>query len=355
MQEHNSNSEGREVLVKDGIQRLIDLNKKHSDRFVGEHEDRLRYRGEHPTEIAALKCMDGRLHLPVITKTPLGIIQPYRNLGGRFNFGWPFFGDLMSDWVRYGLSRGRNCLLLITYHYSRGDHHRGCAGFGYDTDAARSAAMELRKQFERIYPARSVVRAIVCGIETDDDALILHGENNEVVDLAEISEGDRKDVFGMLQRLFPSLGARITGDFLPLVSGNLERIMEVRALRRPMTDVEHREWIIGVGRGFDWFHRINEALIIGPYSPDLSGPIKTAAMLMKSNIANGRVSTKSDLVLLSSAPYRDAHEKPYMIEKAKFLSEYAHEVIAREVPEILSQLKRLTVIVDMNTRLFEVI
>ncbi|MDX9707578.1 MAG: hypothetical protein RBT86_08365, partial [Azospira sp.] len=46
---------------------------------------RERYLARHPTAIAVLKCMDGRINIPVATQTPLGIIQPFRNLGGIFD------------------------------------------------------------------------------------------------------------------------------------------------------------------------------------------------------------------------------------------------------------------------------
>jgi carbonic anhydrase len=73
-----------------GIQNLIDLNKEHSRLFSdpGTAAARRQYRAQHPTEIGSLKCMDGRLHLPVATKTPLGIIQPWRNVGGKFDIAY---------------------------------------------------------------------------------------------------------------------------------------------------------------------------------------------------------------------------------------------------------------------------
>lgn len=49
---------------------------------------RERYLSEHPTAIAVLKCMDGRINIPVVTNTPIGILMPFRNLGGMFDLGW---------------------------------------------------------------------------------------------------------------------------------------------------------------------------------------------------------------------------------------------------------------------------
>jgi hypothetical protein len=43
--------------------------------------------------------MDGRLNLPVMTQTAVGIIQPFRNLGGKFDLGWPFFQATLETWI----------------------------------------------------------------------------------------------------------------------------------------------------------------------------------------------------------------------------------------------------------------
>jgi len=79
--------------------------------------ERQRYLAEHPSAIAALKCMDGRINLSVDTHTPAGIIQPFRNLGGMFDLGWPHLGEVLANYVHTVVSRGQRVLLLITYHY----------------------------------------------------------------------------------------------------------------------------------------------------------------------------------------------------------------------------------------------
>lgn len=104
--------------------RLLSLNREHSALFTSEQLRRLQYRGRYPTEVAALKCIDGRVDLPNTTGTPMGIIQPFRNLGGKFDFGWPFFQEVFGQWVKYGIGKGRDCLVLLTYHFSRGEKRR---------------------------------------------------------------------------------------------------------------------------------------------------------------------------------------------------------------------------------------
>jgi hypothetical protein len=335
---------------------LLDLNARHAQAFMDLASERRRYRGEHPTEIAALKCMDGRLHLPVITQTALGIIQPFRNLGGKFDLGWPFFQVMINQWVEYSIGRGRHCLVFVTYHYARGDTHRGCRGFSYDADAARAAATKLKDQFTRVYGKGAVV-PIVCGIETDLDALVLHGEDDRsVVDLAKIRQTSQIELEEMLYSLYPSMSERIVHDLIPLVRGNIRHIAEIRASNRPVEESEHKEWVIGVGRGFDWLHLINTAFIVGPFDPNLSVAIETAAKLLKGNIDEGRVDPNG-IVLMTSAAFRDEGGPEYHLakEKAMFLSKFSFEIIKEKVPDLVPHLQILTGATDLDTRKFEVI
>lgn len=339
-----------------GIDYLLDLNARHSQAFMDLATERRRYRGEHSTEIAALKCMDGRLHLPVMTQTALGIIQPFRNLGGIFDLGWPFFQAAIDQWVGYSINRGRHCLIFVTYHFARGDTHRGCRGFHYDTDAARVAAIKLKNQFESVYGKGGAVVPIVCGIETDLDALILHGENGRFIDLANTKESSQLEVEEMLRSLYPSMPERIIRDFLPLVRGNIRHIAEIRSSNRPIEEAEHKEWVLGVGRGFDWLHVINTAFIVGPFDPNLSVAIETAARLLKNNIDEGRIDPNG-VVLLTSGVYRDEAGPEYRLakEKALFLSKFALDIIKDKVPDLAPRLQILTGCADLDTRKFEMI
>jgi hypothetical protein len=338
-----------------GIDYLLDLNGRHSRAFIDLAMERRRYRGEHPTEIAALKCMDGRLNLPVMTQTAVGIIQPFRNLGGKFDLGWPFFQATLDTWVQYSIKRGRHCLVFVTYHFARGDTHRGCRGFNYDTNAARDTAINLKNQFERIYGKGAVV-PILCGIETDLDALILHGEDGRVADLAEMREGlTGVELEGFLRSLYPSMPQRIFRDLIPLVEGNIRHARMTRDSNRPIEEAEHKEWVLGIGRGFDWLHAINTAFIVGPFDPNLSDAIGTAAVLLKANIDDARVDS-SGVVLMTSAAHRDVGpEYELAKEKAKFLSKFALDVIKDKVPDLIPHLNILTGCTDLNTRKFEVL
>ena len=201
-------------------------------------------------------------------------------------------------------AQGRRTLALITYHYSKGDTHRGCAGFKYDTDAARSHTFEIKRQMEAVFGSgHSTVYPLVCGFETDEDALVLHGIGGEVLDLSTISATIQDALPAELARLYPDMPDQMRQDLLPLVQGNIAHIARVRESNRELEieHTEHHEWMIGVGRGFDWLHMPNLALIIGPYSPDLADPIRKAAGIIEANMQSHRIPDDGFLLLAALA------------------------------------------------------
>lgn len=314
---------------------------------------REQYRAKHPTAIAALKCMDGRLLLPYFTKTPPGIIQPFRNIGGMFDLGWPFFSALMKEWVESSVRKGNDCLVLITYHYSKDEKSRGCAGHGYDTAKAKATAEQLKMQFAGVF-GTTIVIPIVVGIETDEDALTFHSDNGRHFAVAEHVDDSEDSVRRALAELYPTMSVRAFEDLIPLITGNQAHVTEVRVSARAPLDAEHREQILAVGRGFDWLHMPNKALIVGPFSYDLAQPIATAGKILMSNIKEERVPAEDGLVLITSAPYRgsDTIEKQIAIEKAKSLMHFAQETLSSRLPELTPLIVPIAGIVDVETRVF---
>jgi hypothetical protein len=341
------------------IKFLLGHNKSQSEIYCSPDETlaRRKYRVVHPTEIAALKCMDGRINLPYITKMPSGIIQPYRNVGGKFDFGWPYFGQLIQDWVAYSVSKGRDCLLLITYHWSKSDRHRGCKGFDYCVKASQKHTADLRAQAERIFGKNHlVVYPIQIGIETDEDALVIHGSNGKILELSDLTDKNTtpENLRVMIERLFPDMKKIMVDDMVPLLLGNLQHITEIRKTKRPVKEVEHGEDTIALGRGFSWLHIPNKALIVGPFSYVVSEPIATAAKIILDNLKRGRIPKKDGAVLMVSALCRETAgpERLAAVEKADSLGKLGLETIKKEVPELVPHLKILVGTVDSNTMLF---
>ena len=341
--------------IADRLDWLWQLSQQHSERFCDPESylARQRYLAEHNTQIIALKCMDGRIHLPYATQTPLGIITPFRNLGGIFDLGWPYMGDLLADSVGSAVQQGRRVLIIITYHYSRGDHARGCAGFNCDRAAAMAHAQAIQQQVQTIFGAgHQTVYPLVCGFETDNDALILHGAHNEVVDMATLSPADIEQLPSRVASLFPDMPPTVQRDLLPLLKGNASHVAEIRHSHREL-DIEHREWMICIGRGFDFLHVPNVALIIGPFSPDLSHPIEQAAGIIRANMEKGRI-PGDGFLLLSSAPYNEPgpdHARAQL--KADSMARFAAKVIENSQPALAQKMIRRTAVLHWPTRRLE--
>lgn len=344
--------------IEERIAWLVDLSKRHSETYCTPEAylARKRYSAKHPTMIMALKCMDGRIHLPYATKTPLGIIKPFRNIGGMFDLGWPYLGEVLYNTVSNAIDDSKRVLIMITYHYSKSDQHRGCAGFNYDREAAVKHVFEVKKQIEYVFGHdHQTVYPVICGFETDEDAMILHGENEEVLDLATTGETLKEFWANKLRAMYPDMPDQVLRDLVPLAQGNIEHIKDIRSSHRNLElDSVHREWIICIGRGFDFLHVPNIALIIGPYSPDMSSPIVNAVSIIKSNMDKGMI-PRDGFLLLASAPYSEIGVDRARAElKSHFLSQYASEVIQKAHPDMHELMIRKTAILNWHTRNLEV-
>lgn len=342
---------------------LLEHNAKQSGAFLTPEakKNRDEYREKHPTLLGALKCIDGRLNLSLVTEVPLGIIQPFRNIGGKFDIGWPYFQTVLSEWFEYAHENRKDCILFVTYHYSKGDRMRGCKGFDYDTDAARKAAEDLRGRIRRIYSDVAAIRigVIMLGVETDEDALVLHGSNGGILHLSGETETSTPRLMKKVSKLFPCLNEQMLHDFVPLVRGNVTHIKAVRKSGRSAIENEHCECCLGVGRGFDWLHVPNKALLIGGYSFDAGVPIVKAAGIILSNINEGRIKKTDGVVLMASALYWEngglGVKKRLAIERAMSLAEFSLEKIKAD-PSVSPLLDYLSVVVgevNMQTRLFK--
>ncbi len=333
---------------------LVDLNKKHSEMFQAQRLERELYLAKHPTNVMAFKCMDGRIHLPIVTNIPLGILKPFRNIGGKFNLGWPLLNEVFEQRVKEAVAKGNRTLVLVTYHYSAGDKHRGCAGFKYDLEESKGFTENFRKQIARIYGEdNNVVVPILVGLETDEDALIFHGEDGSVHDLSKFTKSDDEFLMQYFHEVYPSMPERILLDLLPLIKGNIKYIADTKKIGKSIEEKIHGEWVLGIGKGFDWLHTPNMALIVGPYDSNIGEPISIAASIIKSNLEENRIS--DGFVLLSSAIYSDSIEKKRTIERTRFMNQLGQDIIKKQYPEIIDSMYAMATILDTQTMKMEIV
>ena len=334
---------------------LFQLSEHHAREYASPEAclARQRYLAQHPTAILVLKCMDGRINIPVATRTPKGIIQPFRNLGGIFQLGWPHLGETLVNSVDKVMRSGRQALMLITYHYAQGDERRGCAGFHYRTADARAHSFEIQREVSALFGVgHGSVYPLVCGFETDEDALLVHGVDGQVLNMAELAAADVDTLPQRLQALLPDMPTQVRHDLLPLLAGNLAHIHDLRRHTRRL-DIEHREWMICVGRGFDWLHLPNVALIIGPYSPDLADPIRKAAGIIRSNMRAGRI-PDDGFLLFASVPYEDIGvDRARAVLKSRFMARFAADVVRETYPELAQRMAVRQTVLNWHSRAVE--
>jgi len=336
---------------------VIALNKERSDEYCtpSARDARAMYASIHPTNILVFKCMDGRINLPLITGIPMGILHPFRHIGGKFVLGDPYLGRLVLDEKESAVRQGRPSLALCTYHYSKGDAHRGCAGHAYDTNSARNGAIAHKQEFDKVFGTNNpAMAAIILGIETDEDSLIFTNESGDSFSIAENCEASDMQILSTLTRIYPNTSKQMLDDILPLALGNRAHVKSIKlAGGRPPSELVHGENIICVGRGFDWLHLPNRALIIGPYEyydHTWRDAIAIAGKIVLNNFENNPELKKGGALLISSAPYRDLDEKGIAMMKADFFCKVAQDALGENM-KILS-METLVGVTDLTTMKF---
>jgi hypothetical protein len=254
---------------------------------------------------------------------------------------------------------GHSSLALCTFHFSKEhNEHRGCAGHNYNIAASREGAFTLKHEFDEVFGVQnSAISAIVVGVETDEDALILCGSNGEELSIADCVSFSDAELTHRLFALYPEVPEEILGDLLPLVLNNREHVARIKKEGRPVLELVHNENIIGVGRGFDWLHLPNRALIIGPYG-HTGGTWREAVTVAGGIVLNNFKSNPSlkagGALLLVSAPYVDTAERGMAIAKAKYFAIVAKQALAPFADELsLDTLVGITDITKMKFRPLE--
>jgi len=101
--------------------------------------------------------------------------------------------------------------------------------------------------------------------------------------------------------------------------------------------------------------RINLALIIGPYSPDLADPIRKAAGIIDANMKAHRI-PDDGFLLLAESPYDEVgSDRARAILRSCFLSQFAAEIIRTEFPSLKAKLHVRSAVIAWQSRVMELI
>jgi hypothetical protein len=280
----------------------------------------------------------------------LGFLRSFRNLGGQFDLGWKGLKAALTSTVQKNHDEGRGCLAIITYHYSKGDPKRGCAAYKYNVKASIDGAMAFRKQIRDAYRGLPYhIFPIVVGIETDNESLKFHNSKGECLDLLDyagldISEGE---IFNKLLALYEYIPGNILADLSPLLMGNVRHINKIKLLNRPITKLEHGEWIVGVGgaSAYEWLHVPNTALLVGQYNPNIEKPIKKALDVIRESWKPGK-----KFLYMSAASYGGNNHEQLVMPEVRYYARSIRETAEIFHPEMLPDMCLVRALVDSYTQ-----
>lgn len=394
-------------MFREKVESLVEINAEYSKRYLAQLPRLEEYKREHPTKVMVFKCMDGRILFSHFTKTPLGYLSNFRNLGGQFNFGWAHlqatFSDVVHEAHREHVERvtkqtqtemhdrelmrrafvndlrasdsvsrqvvvhhptdicdvcedGNAVLAIITYHFSEGANKlRGCAGSKCNKEKSLRDAKGFRMQIERACRDSQwlhKVVPIVIGIETDFETLVLHGENGQIRDLGILKEHvSDNELFSIINELYPSMPMVMKFDLLPILRGNVQHRAEVIRSQRPIEQLNHQEWVLGIGRSsaYEWLHRPNTAILIGLFNPDLPKVIRKGLRVIKKH------NEKNDFLLVTAACFGAGNPKAFAKETVKYYNRLAEEQVKKYHKKLLPHIYSVKLLVNQETQLFEIL
>ncbi len=340
------------------VEELLALNQQQSELYTqpGQVDLRNNYRVRHPTRIACFKCMDGRVNLSALTGTPIGVIRPYRNIGGVFDLGWPALEERLNDYVDYTIDAGAQNLFLATYHYSKSSKQLGCRGHNYDVSISVDSARTLVEQMNRVFgKGHEQVYPLVVGVETDGEELIFHGRDGIEERMGDHLKEEPRHLNSLIRELYPDMPQAVVKDLLPLMSGNAEHIKKIRREPKKVEQLDHTERILAVGEGFDWLHRVNYALIINDLDPTLDDTIAKAAGIVKENRDKKRIPSDQALYFVSVWYFQQGRRRANAVERAHYLTALGLESIRKFHHDLDGFFQPLTAVMDWETRKLELL
>jgi hypothetical protein len=252
-------------------------------------------------------------------------------------------------------------LVIIADHYSGSNNDElGCRGHDFDIAKARKASQKMKSQFDTIFGSDPDVVTICISIDTDTDAITFHGNGGRTLDIASqyrtIPLNERS-----LRMLYPLMPEWIFQDLLDLAKRNEHHFQSVKRRQRHLAETVHSESILFIGQSPEACCD-NNALVVGPFDPNLPSVIAKAGTMLHDNVKKYGICENGRIVLVAAAPYTPGdHKHPEVTETrkkiakclAKYLAEQATQAIKNGVPDLVRYIDPLNVIVSMETMLAE--
>lgn len=298
------------------VERLFKLNAARAYAYFKGRHKRERYFRKNPIHWIIIQCMDGR-HNEV--DRALGILpgcsDPYKTGGGNLDLGGNLAMSQITNTIDYGISQGRDVVILVSSHYSGRHPNHGCRAFSNDRCAAHMHAVQLTTRLRnavQLYTPE--VHVLTIEYDTDNDAVRIYGKD-VIFDSADFL-ADEKGLEEDLAMCLPTLiGTRVYSSLLSSMRYNVRHVRSVLRRKRHLIDVEHGETTLVLGRGI-WLTRRNDAIVVFPEGDDLDKNIVTGLGILHGNMERNRMLRKYGPVILCSAAYRDNRRLYFAMEQA---------------------------------------
>ncbi len=332
-----------------GIEHVLDLNQKARNASKYHGNIRIGYFG----------CMGGRADFVTYVNAPFGMVRQWRNGGGIFDLAqWDSLQASVKEFWSEAMMQGQQVLFIVASHGSDFPI-LGCKGHKHNSAAAAKCARDLKDALEGFFAGNPDVYVVRIHLETDEEAVTFYGDRNDPLRLRAMPPGISKNEMGRsLGELYQDTRGRMMPvemfeEVLALAMNNLAHIAEVRLVRRPTPALDHREWILALGGGFDWLHgQSNTAMVVWPHDPDFHCWVVEAVRIISQSVDRPWFSQERGVVIAVSAPY---NPDPYGVfqrlaeAKARKLEAAVRSTALYAAPQIVPYLQVLTVTTNMAT------
>ncbi|MEI6649949.1 MAG: hypothetical protein WCL23_00775 [Candidatus Moraniibacteriota bacterium] len=333
---------------------------KYSEEYVSHEPTRKMIREKYNIAVTFVFCSDPRLRDIFFNLVP-GESWYKRGIGSIVNDADPLFRATFSRLLDKHEVRHLDHLYIQTYHFSKSDGQKCCAGQKYDADKARLSGEFETETARRIYRFKRFVYPILIGIETDLGEAIIHGYDGSMLRSSEIGSMSDDAIYTRLYTMFrdttfnKSLPEKLKYYILErLIKGNVRYISEDHTETNEVLQRQH-QFVLGMGTGLFAFPA-GRVLIIPPFPLDKKLELIKGARLIRKVFDAGRIKHENGFILSTSTMFDNPDDWPWAAEETLRFARFVDKTIKKGakdlyermtvLPVIMNRIDRMTTIID---------
>jgi hypothetical protein len=332
------------------IEKVFELNKQGVAAYKTSAAKRKKYLVENPIHPVYIACMDGRAnHLPQAFGIPVGVGDIVQTAGAKFSISSPYFANLLAESALYAASKSRTPIFIVASHFSGNYPHHGCRAFENNRWNALHHVLQLASDIRNVF-RKFPTPVLVLPVEfnTDDDSIIFFG-NNTSINTSDFL-GNEEEILGALRQIYPEfVHTAVFPSLIDMAIKNIVHVKNVRSSMRKEHECHHREFALGIGRGFGtWLnpHR-NQAIILFGEGRDIKERIHVAGKILLENMEKNSEMQRHGALVISSAAYSKDWKIGFAMARVEGHSDVVRRTFATYLPELRYSI--LEGVVDMRT------